>query len=317
MKLAIIIVNYRTAGLVIDCLASLALERERFAEFAVIVTDNNSGDDSVPRLNAEIAGRGWDAWATVLPLPRNGGFAYGNNEGIRAALERWSPELVLLLNPDTLVRPGAIAALLAFMDEHPEVGIAGPRLEHPDSSAQHSAFRWPTVASELDAGLRLGAVSRLLARWNVAPPISDRATPANWLSGAALLVRSPVFREVGLLDEGYFMYFEELDFCRTAARKGISRWYVPDARIVHLVGQASGVNNPLIAPKRRPAYWFESRRRYFTKQHGRAYAMLADWARITGCTLCRLRRRLQRKPDSDPPLFLSDLIRHSKRRAGA
>jgi N-acetylglucosaminyl-diphospho-decaprenol L-rhamnosyltransferase len=317
MKLAIVIVNYKTSALVADCLISLDAERAAFRDFVTLVTDNASGDGSVEQLTSTIESRGWSSWASVHALPRNGGFAFGNNAGIRAARERWDPELILLLNPDTVVRPGALRELVSFLDSNPQAAIGGPRLEDPDGTGQTSAFRWPSIASELDAGLRLGIVSRVLARWSVSPPVSPTPQRVDWLSGAALLVRSSVFDAVGLLDEGYFMYYEELDFCRSAARKGLSCWYVPAARIVHLVGQASGINRPRIAPSRRPAYWFESRRRYFSKQHGPSYAALADAVHIAGYALWRLRRRLQRRPDTDPPSFLSDLIRHSLRRSGA
>jgi N-acetylglucosaminyl-diphospho-decaprenol L-rhamnosyltransferase len=317
MKLAIVIVNFRTAAMVVDCLASLEAERGTFGDFGVVVTDNDSSDDSVGVLQAALDQRGWGEWSMVVQLPRNGGFAYGNNRGIEEAQRRWRPELVLLLNPDTIVRPGALGVLVRFLDEHPEAAIAGPRLEHANGEPQHSAFRWPTLLSELDAGLRLGTVSRLLSRWQVALPIGDEAREVDWVSGAALLARGEVFERVGLLDEQYFMYFEELDLCRRAARMGMRAWHVPEARVVHLVGQASGVNNPLMPPRRRPAYWFESRRRYFRKTHGRVYAGAVDAARIAGCAVWRVRRRLQRKPDTDPPAFLQDLIRHSMRGSGA
>src|SRR5439155_17086766 len=118
------------------------------------------------------ADNGWGEWASIQPLARNGGFAYGNNEAIRASLAGTDrPEYVLLLNPDTLVRPGAIRALLEFMDGRPDAGIAGSRLEDPDGTPQRSAFRFHTVRSELEAGLRLGFVTRLLRRHVVAPPV--------------------------------------------------------------------------------------------------------------------------------------------------
>src|SRR5687768_16488864 len=125
MRLLIVIVNYRTASLTVDCLRSLEPEVRAAPGTRVVVTDNLSGDDSVPRLQAAVRDNGWNAWAEVMPLPRNGGFAYGNNEGIRPALESADPpDYVLLLNPDTVVRPGAIEALLDFMEARPAVGIA-------------------------------------------------------------------------------------------------------------------------------------------------------------------------------------------------
>lgn len=312
MRLLIVIVNYRSAGLAVDCLWSLAPEVAGVAGGArVTVTDGCSGDDSVERLSAAIRDNGWGNWVTLLPLPRNGGFAYGNNEGIRPALQSNDPpEYVWLLNPDTVVRPGALKALLDFMDARPAVGIAGSRLEHSDGSPQRSAFRFHGLLSELDTALRFGPVSKLLSRWSVAPDVSADACPADWVSGASLMARRAVLEQVGLLDDGYFMYFEETDLCLRARRAGWPCWYVPASRVVHLCGQSSGFT----AGKERkppPRWWFDSRRRYFVKNHGRPYALLADAVYATGFALWRLRRWVQRKPDPDPPKYLSLFLRNS------
>jgi GT2 family glycosyltransferase len=104
------------------------------------------------------------------------------------------------------------------MKAHPEVGIAGSRLEDLDGTPQHSAFRFPSVLSELDGGLRLGVVSKLLSKWLVAPPISEVACPTEWVAGASMIVRREVFESVGLMDEKYFLYYEEMDFCLAAHR---------------------------------------------------------------------------------------------------
>src|SRR5262245_7797137 len=125
MKLLIVIVNYRSAGLALDCLGSLRDEVGTVGTTRVVVTDNASCDDSVARIGAAVEGNGWGGWATIQALERNGGFAAGNNAAIRPALAGADPpEYILLLNPDTVVRPGALRALVAFMDGRPDVGIA-------------------------------------------------------------------------------------------------------------------------------------------------------------------------------------------------
>jgi GT2 family glycosyltransferase len=307
----VIIVNYRSAGLAIDCLESLAPEVAGWLTARVVVTDNASGDGSVELLNATIAERGWGAWATVQSLPRNGGFAYGNNAAIRPALEGPDPpRYVWLLNPDTLVRPGALAALVAFLEDHPDVGMSGSRLEGPDGLPQRSAFRFPSVLGELDAGLRFGPVSRLVAHRVIAPPVPVSACPIDWVAGASLMVRREVFEAVGLLDEGYFMYYEEVDFCRKARRAGWPCWYVPSSRVVHLVGQVSGVTT-VGKKKRSPAYWFEARSRYYLRNQGRLAKTLADLAFATGFATYRVRQKLQGKADEDPDHFLSDFVRYN------
>jgi serine acetyltransferase len=184
-------------------------------------------------------------------------------------------------------------------------------LEDPDTTPQRSAFRFPSLASEIDAGLKLGFVSKLLDRWVVAPPVVDEACQTDWVAGASMMVRTNVFDQIGLMDERYFLYFEEVDFCFQAARYGWSCWYVPESRVVHFVGQSTGVTNPTDRPKRLPQYWFDSRKRYFQKNYGSVYQFLADTLLMLSTLLWEGRRQLQRKPGTNPPYFLQDIYRNS------
>lgn len=313
----VVIVNYRVAGLVVDCLRSLEAEVAARSGLRVVVTDNGSGDDSVPQLEAAVRAHGWGGWVEVRPLARNGGFAHGNNEGVRPALASADPpRYVVLLNPDTVVRPGAIGTLVDFMDAHPRVGIAGARLEHHDGTPQNSAFRFHSVLSELEEGARLGPLSRLLGRSTVRIPVPESAVQVDWVAGACMIVRRAVFEAVGLFDEAYFMYFEEVDFCHRARRAGWPCWYVPESRVVHLVGKSSGVTDAARTRMRRPPYWFDSRRRYLRATLGPARAFLADLLWSAGYASYRVRRVLQRKPDKDPERLLGDFVAHSFLRAG-
>lgn len=318
MNLLIVIVNYRTAGLTADCLRSLADEVNRLDGVRVVVTDNQSGDDSPAKTRHAIDENHWNGWASLMPLARNGGFAYGNNEAIRPALASDNPpDFVLLLNPDTVIRPGAVTELIEFMQHNPAAGIAGSRLEDPDGTPQRSAFRFHCIRSELDDGLRLGFVSKMLRNRCVAPPVRGDTHRTDWVAGASMIVRREVFNDIGLMDEGYFMYYEEVDFCLRAHRAGWDCWYVPASRVVHLVGQASGVTVQNTKPKRRPGYWFDSRRRYFLKNHGRFYTTLADAVWAMSFATFRVRQFIQRKPDTDPPKLLYDFLRHSTVLKGA
>jgi hypothetical protein len=310
--LLVVIVNYRTPNLTIDSLRSLVSEVQALPGTRVVVTDNKSGDGSVEQIGTAIETEGWSEWASLMPLERNGGFAYGNNAAIRPALHSTNPPpYILLLNPDTIVRPRALQVLVDFMNKHPDVGIAGSRLEDPDETPQRSAFRFHTAFSELDFGLRLGIVSKLLSKWVVAPPVSDETYQTDWVAGASMIIRREVFEAAGLMDEDYFMYYEEMDFCLQAKKAGWSCWYVPESRVVHLVGQSSGVTDTKRPPKRLPQYLFDSRRRYFIKNYGWLYAALADHAWASGFALWRLRRVIQRKPDNDPPKVFGDFLRNS------
>ena len=310
--LLVVIVNYRTPSLTINCLHSLVSEVRLLPGMQVVVVDNDSGDQSVEQIRNAIETEGWSDWASILPSKHNGGYAFGNNLAIRSALKSSNPPpYFLLLNPDTFVRSQSLKVLVDFMNKHPEVGIAGSRLEDSDGTPQCSAFRFHTLLSELDSALRLGIVSKLLANWVVAPPVSPIPCQVDWVAGASMIVRRGVFETVGLMDEEYFLYYEEVDFCLQANKLGWSCWYVPESRVVHLVGQSSGVTNTKTPPKRIPKYWFDSRRRYFLKNYGWLYAALTDVVWLLSFALWRCRRAIQGKPDNDPPHLLSDLFNNS------
>ncbi len=309
--IAIVIVNFRTAALTVDCLTSLASERTGGEPFSVVLVDNFSEDDSLVVLTNAIAQNGWKDWVEVILADRNGGFACGNNLGIRHVLAKAEqPRYVLLLNPDTVVRKGAILALRVFMDSNRSAGIAGSRLEDPDGTSQRAARRFPGVLSEFESALCFGPVSRLLSKWTVAPPELEMAHECDWLPGASLMIRRDVLDNIGLLDEGYFMYYEEVDFCARARRAVWTVWYVPESRVVHLVGQSSGVTSRSGKVKRLPKYWFESRHRFFLKNRGIGVLLLANLAWFTGLLLNRIRAIVQRKSSSHPPCILSDSLRN-------
>ncbi|MEG3957966.1 glycosyltransferase family 2 protein [Microcoleus sp. herbarium2] len=310
--LLVVIVNYRTSSLTIDCLRSLVSEVQSLPGMRVVVADNASGDASAEQIPAAIASEGWSEWASFVPLDRNGGFAFGNNALIRPVLQSTNPPpYFLLLNPDTIVRPCALKALVDFMDTHPDAGIAGSRLEDPDGTPQESAFRFHTLASEIDFGWRLPPVSKLLKNSVAVPPISQEICQTDWVAGASMIVRREVFEKIGLMDEAYFMYCEEMDFCLQANKAGWSCWYVPESRVVHLVGQSSGVTDSKAVPRRLPQYWFDSRRRYFIKNYGFLYTALTDLCWASGFAAWRVRRAVQGKPDQDPPNYLKDFLLNS------
>lgn len=316
LSITIVIVNFRTSELVIDCLDSLAPEVASKPGVRVIVVDNASQDGSAGCITAAIEARGWRDWAQVMESSVNGGFGAGCNVGIRAARQRTEPvELIWLLNPDTRVRPGALAAILAFMTANPAVGIAGTMIEEADGAPWPFAFRFPSILGEIERGMRLGPVSRLLARHAVLRRMSDQPERVDWVSGASMCVRRGVFDRIGLFDEGYFLYYEETDFCRAARAAGWPIWYLPQARIMHIAGQSTGVTARDAPLRRMPTYWFESRRRYFSKNHGLIYATMADLAWGVSHLVWMMRRTLQRLPDPDPPHLLRDFIASAGRRS--
>ncbi|MDX2240604.1 MAG: glycosyltransferase family 2 protein [Leptolyngbyaceae cyanobacterium bins.302] len=305
-------VNYRTPQLTVNCLRALADEVKSVPGTRAVVVDNNSGDGSVDTIRTAIAVEAWDEWASVLPSDYNGGYAYGNNLAIRPALQSPNPPAyVLLLNSDAQVRPGALKALVDYLEHHPTVGIVGSAMINPDGTSWSTAFRFPSILSELESSVRLGIVSKLLSNWKVPQAMGDQPQQVDWLPGASMMIRREVFDSIGLMDEEYFLYYEETDFCLQAKRAGWACCYVPESQVMHIAGQSTGVTARGTAPKRLPQYVFDSRRRYFVKNHGFLYAVLTDFVWSLGYSLWSVRRVLQRKPDTDPPYLFSDSLRNS------
>jgi N-acetylglucosaminyl-diphospho-decaprenol L-rhamnosyltransferase len=310
LDIAVVIVTYKSAQLTINSIASIESERTtRELAIRVIVVDNASGDlDAIARASAT---NGWGSWVTLIDAPKNGGFAYGNNLGIERAYKAGIPSYLYLLNPDTEVRAGAIGSLVSFLEAHPSAGIAGSGIDNPDGSEWPIAFRFPTLLSELSGGLETGLVTRLLRRWEVPQRMSRTPQPIDWVSGASMMIRPALLAAIGGLDENYFLFFEETDLCFRANRAGFSTWYVPEARVMHIEGQSTKVNERTARPRRLPQYWFESRRRYFTKNLGIRHAILIDIVALCARSLGWLKRVLLGRTHTAVPYFIRDLIRHS------
>jgi len=308
MKLFVAVLCYRVPDLTIDCLRSLSQQIDRVPGARVGVCENGTGGDVPERLARAIEENGWSSWCELTVIYPNRGFTGGNNLIIQPILESDDPpEYVLLLNADTIVLDHALDALVQFMDDCPQAGIAGSQLLSLEGVVQVSAFRFHNPLSELDRGLRLGIVSKLLSP--VCAVESTTACRTDWVSGASMILRRSMLDQIGLLDEGLYTYFDDIDICLRARRAGWESWYVPHSRVIHLEGASTGVNHREV--KRRPAYWFQARRRFFLKNYGPVQTALADAAFLCGFASWRLRRRLQRKPDADPPHMLADALHHS------
>ena len=279
IQLAVVILNYRTPKLVIDCLASLASEID-INHQTVIVVDNHSGDDSVPLINQAITQHQW-SWVQLLPSSVNGGFSAGNNLGIKAV----EAEAYLLLNSDTIVRPGAIESLMSALNDHPEAGIVSPRLEWPDTEPQISCFRYHSPLSELIDAAATGPVTQLLKAFDVPIPVSETPIEPQWTSFACVLIRREVIEKIGLMDEGYFMYFDDVDYCRRTQEAGWNILHWPQARIVHLRGGSGSVKSDVASRRRPKPYLYASRSRYFAKFYGIMGLWIANFCWLLGRSL--------------------------------
>jgi len=304
----VIIVTYKSAQLTIENLKSLLPERSTPGlHVRAVVVDNASGD--LPEIARAVENCEWSSWVTLVAAPENGGFAYGNNRGIERAYASGDPSYVYLLNPDAQVRPGAISSLVRFLEAHPQAGIAGSGLETGDGRDWPIAFRFPSMIGELIQGLSLGILTSLLKPWVTVRHMSKSNEVVDWVSGASMMIRPEVFRAIGGMDENYFLYFEETDFCRRAIGAGYSTWYVPESRVMHIGGQSTTLAAD--ARGRLPAYWFESRRRYFAVTFGIARAVAIDLVAVIAHSLGSVKRIIQRRQHTAVPYFIGDLVRHS------
>jgi len=274
VTLAVVIVSYNTRELLRACLRSVYAQGG--VDLQVWVVDNASTDGSPDMVRAEFPR------ARLLAQARNLGFAAGNNVALRAigfeghrsdAPGAGLPQFVLFLNPDTEVLPGALACMLEFLRVVPRAGVVGPALTYPDHSFQHSAFRFPNLwhlwfdffpwpGRLVDSGLN-GRYAP--ARYRAGIPF-----PVDHPLGAAMLARAEVIQQVGLMDESFFMYAEEIDWCMRVKRAGWEVYCVPAARIVHHAG-ASTCRCRLQMTE---ALW-RSRFRLFEKHYGPAFNLAA------------------------------------------
>jgi len=257
--LSIVIVSWNVRDLLDRALRSVFAAGEETLDLDVVVVDSASSDGT-PQLVRERYPQ-----VRLIASDENLGFARGNNVGIREATHG----LILLLNADTLVQGDALATLVAHMATHAEVGVVGPRLLNADGTTQSSRRRYPTLPILFfeSTWLQPLAPRRWLARFYVEDRPDDREQTVDWITGAAMLVRRQVIEDVGGLDEGFFMYSEELDWCR---RIGVAGWqiaYTPAAQIVHYGGKSS----EQVAPARH-IYFQSSKVRYTRKYHGVAMA---------------------------------------------
>jgi N-acetylglucosaminyl-diphospho-decaprenol L-rhamnosyltransferase len=231
---AAIVVSYNTAPLLRDCLASL---RACHLPLRVVVVDNGSRDGSGAMVRAEFPE------VELLEAGYNAGFAGGTNIGLR----RLGPSLdpyILILNPDTVVHPGAVEAMVAFLEAHPRVGLLGPRLLNPDGSQQAGAFRFPTLLmTALDLFPPGEALpGRLYGSWwhgRYPQDGGEAPFPIDHPLGACMLVRREALEQAGPMDEGYFMYSEEVEWCWRIRRAGWAIWQAPAARVTHVGGAAT------------------------------------------------------------------------------
>jgi N-acetylglucosaminyl-diphospho-decaprenol L-rhamnosyltransferase len=318
-SVAVIIVNYGTAELTKACLARLEHQRTTLPTMKVVVVDGGSADGSADKLQNAANSDDYREWVTFLPLPINGGFGWANNQAISLLLQSEDPpEFIHLLNPDSEIENGAVLSLLSYLTEHQGVGAVGSQLLELDGSLTGSAFSFPSIRGEFSRGARTGFFDVLFK----VPPISVASTEpreVDWATGASVMFRAEALKQVGLFDEGFFLYHEEIELMWRLRRAGWSIAFEPRSRVRHVGGASTGVHSRRTEARvepRKPKYWFRSRARYFALTRGRGVATLAYFAFLLGYPIWALRYAL-RLPNRGKPIShqLRDHLRFALPRA--
>lgn len=230
MQLTVVIVSWNTRALLAACLDSLRNELYGLAA-EVYVVDNDSADGS-----GEMVSRDYP-WVRLIANDSNRGFAAANNQVFGIA----RGEKILLLNPDTEIKPGAIRTLMQLLDKRPEVAVVAPQLLNTDGSIQRSCRQFPTFTAmfyELLGLSKLFPNDQRFGQYKMLDFDHNHAREVDQPEGACLMLRKSLLDEIGTLDEGYFMLFEEVDWCYRIKKSGKRIWFTPDAKVTHHYGQS-------------------------------------------------------------------------------
>jgi len=282
-NVAIILLNYKTPKLVIDCLHSM--EQQIIPGINVIIVDNASNDDSIEIIQHAIDTNNWKKWARILSSSINGGFAAGNNFGIQTV----NADAYILLNSDTIVLPGAINELIEAMKNNPDAGLIGPGMQNLHGEKDNSAFRFIHPFSEFLRIANTGIISRIFYRYTIHYPPNKEPNEPDWIGFACVLIPRHVIESVGLLDDGFFMYFEDVDYCQRVHKAGWKILYWPRAQIIHLLGGSGNFTADGTLQKRAPRFYYESRSRYFAKHYGLFGLWFANLSWLMGRLISLLR----------------------------
>ncbi len=236
LDVGVVIVNYNTKVLLEQCLQSLYDSDQGDVRFDVVIVDNNSTDGSAAMVREKFPE------ATLIVSEVNGGYAYANNIGLRhfgfPDAEGAAPRYALLLNPDTVLPPGTLEKMVAFMDEHPDAGVAGPKLVRPDGSLDKACKRgFPTPQASFYKITGLSTLfprSKRFGRYNLTYLDPNRTAQVDSVVGAFMMVRREAIRQAGLLDEEFFMYGEDLDWAYRIKSNGWEVWYYPEVTVLHV-----------------------------------------------------------------------------------
>jgi len=236
MDLSIIIVSFNTKKLLKECLKSLVTSYQSLVTDHEIIVVDNASEDGSPEMVEEFAKKYLrKPTITLIANQSNLGFAQANNQGIKKTKGKY----LFLLNPDTRVKPGSLEKLIQFVRKYPEVGIVGAKLINPDGSVQPSVYHFPTLRRAIkEYWLDKKGVYEKYS------PKGKKAIEVEAVTGAAMFIPRKTIEKIGFLDEKYFMYFEDLDYCQRVKQAGLKVYYLPEAEILHHHGKSAAKAGP-------------------------------------------------------------------------
>ena len=258
---SICIVNWNAKEDLYHCLLSLA-EQDVASRLEIIVVDNDSSDHSAEMVQTQFPHVG------LIANNRNLGFATANNQAVRQS----SGEFLLILNPDTIVMKGALQELASFMHSHPQASAVGPKLLNADGSLQFSCRKFPNLGAGFFRQTPLGRLfpnNRFTRNYLMTAFDHDEPREVDWVSGAAMLVRSKTVQDIGMMDERFFMYCEDVDWCWRMKQAGWTVWFCPGAQIKHAIGKSSDQQIEAMIWERHKSMW-----RFFTKNYRHRYSLV-------------------------------------------
>jgi len=253
MNVAAIVVNYRTAEITAQSTHHLLTELDRVGPAHVFLIDNDSGDGSHERLERESRLRGWDGRVTLIAGNHNGGYGYGINQAMKAALRAGAnPRYFYIINPDAVPRIDSVRTMVAYMDANPDVGVVGGSVYGPNGDYTGGAFRFPSIKGELESNAHLGLITNMFGDQAVGMDPPGETTDVDWVAGTTMLVRREVVDRGIWFDEDFFLYFEEVDFCRRVRAAGWRIAFVADAAVEHIGSVSTGMSTTAPAMRAGP-----------------------------------------------------------------
>lgn len=310
-RISVIIVNYGTADLAGDAVETVLARDHGGRAVDIHLIDNGSPGDDARKLAAAHAERGWGERVTLHLETENHGFGRGNNVALNAlAAAPVRPDYVFLLNPDARLVNDAVDILATFLDEHPDAVAAGAAVLRPDGTGVPAAFRFPSPMSEFVAMASFGAISRMFPDKEIALPPETGRQPVDWVTGAAFMMRFPTLLRAGFFDPDFFLYFEETELMWRLHATGQSVWYVPEAKVEHVAGAATGMQGGKHVSRAKPGYWYDSWRLYHVKTRGVGAARKAALLSVVAAAINLSLATVRRKGSNVPARFFRDFRRN-------